>query len=141
MAARPTDAVSVKTTERALYDEARAAAHGCDDALLHTPEGAVLECTIANVFFVLDGRLVTPPASLPLLPGIARARVLEAADAAGIRAAEVPISLADAATAEACFVTNALLIAHPVQEIEGVGRFDSVAWTRRLRRGVRSKGV
>ena len=109
--------------------------------LLHRPDGTVLECTIANVFAVFDGVLVTPPATLPLLAGIARGRVLAAAKDAGIPVREEAFPLSRLASAEACFATNALLIAHPVREIAGIAAFDSEAWALRLREGVRSKGV
>ncbi|MFI5403848.1 MAG: aminotransferase class IV, partial [Planctomycetota bacterium] len=115
-----------KTTDRRRYDEARKSAKDADDALLIGPDGAVLETSICNVFFLLPGgRLVTPPAR-GILPGIARARLLG-------RAVEARLDLATAATARACVVTNAVLLAHPVASIEGIADFDSEGLARDLR--------
>lgn len=77
--------VRLKTTARGIYDAARRAAADADDALLVAPDGTYLEATIANVFLVdAQGRLRTPPATAPLLAGIARAHVLAAARSLGI---------------------------------------------------------
>lgn len=123
------DAPLLKTTDRRRYDDARSAAGEADDALLVGPDGAVLETTICNVFFLLPrGGIVTPPAH-GILPGIARARILD-------RAREAPLTLATVARATACVVTNALLLAHPVECIEGVADFDSAALARDLREAV-----
>ncbi|NJQ01103.1 branched-chain amino acid transaminase [Streptomyces sp. PLAI1-29] len=51
-------------------DEARAA--GYDDAILLNGRGQVAEASTANVFAVVGGRLVTPPATAGLLEGITR---------------------------------------------------------------------
>ena len=89
-----------------------AAARGADDGvLLNTREG-VAETSIANLFAVLDGALVTPPLDAGVLPGIMRAAVL----AKG--AAERPLSAADLARAEEIFLTSALGI-RSVAALEG----------------------
>lgn len=120
------DGPLLKTTDRWRYDEARKAAGAADDVLLVGPDGAVLETTIANVFFLLPrGEIVTPPAR-GILPGIARARL-------SARAVEAPVTLATVAAATACVVTNAVFLAHAVASIEGVRDFDSEALARDLR--------
>ncbi|HXT21747.1 MAG TPA: aminotransferase class IV, partial [Thermoanaerobaculia bacterium] len=65
-----------KTTERTIYEAARAALPGCDDALLWNRDGELTESTVANLVLRLDGELVTPPLSSGLLPGTFRARLL-----------------------------------------------------------------
>jgi branched-chain amino acid aminotransferase len=99
-----------KTTSRLLYElcreEARAA--GADETLLVDPAGRVLEGTASSVFAVLAGRLVTPPLSLPILPGIARAVTLERARALGIPAREAELTRDELRQAEEVFVTNAV---------------------------------
>jgi branched-subunit amino acid aminotransferase/4-amino-4-deoxychorismate lyase len=123
------DAPLQKTTDRRRYDDARGRAGTAADALLVGPDDAALETTIANVFFRLPrGGVVTPPAH-GILPGIARARLLGAAS-------EARVTLAMAAEATACVVTNALFLAHPVASIEGVAEYDSVALARDLREAV-----
>jgi branched-subunit amino acid aminotransferase/4-amino-4-deoxychorismate lyase len=120
------DAPLLKTTDRRRYDEARRAAGTADDALLVGPDGAVLETTIANVFFMFPGGEIVTPPTTGILPGIARGTLLG-------KATEVRLDLAAVAGATACVVTNALLLAHPVERIEGVRDFDSAALARDLR--------
>ncbi len=65
-----------KTTRRATYDAARAALPaGVEDAILLNERGEVCESTIANIFLRRD-RLLTPPLSAGLLPGVLRASLL-----------------------------------------------------------------
>ena len=100
--------------------------------MLSLADGTLLECTVANVFFLFGRRLVTPRADEPLLAGIARRRVLAAATGLGLTPEEARIGIDEARDAEACVVTNALMIAHPIRVIEGVGRYQSVELARRL---------
>ena len=65
-----------KTTERALYDAARAAAPGCDDVLLWNPDGCVTEATTANLLVQIQGRLYTPPVECGLLDGTLRRKLV-----------------------------------------------------------------
>lgn len=69
----------VKTTRRALYDSARAALpEGVDEYLFCNTDGALCEGTISNLFVRAGDRLLTPPVSAGLLPGILRAELLAA---------------------------------------------------------------
>ncbi|PTQ07800.1 aminodeoxychorismate synthase, component I [Sphingomonas oleivorans] len=65
-----------KTSDRSFYDAARAAG-GAFETLFVCPEGYVTEGSFTNVFVERRGRLVTPPLSRGLLPGILRARLIE----------------------------------------------------------------
>ena len=66
-----------KTTNRGLYEAARAACPGYDDVLLLNERGEVTESTIANVAVEIDGKLCTPPVECGVLPGTLRADLLE----------------------------------------------------------------
>jgi branched-chain amino acid aminotransferase len=68
-----------------------AAAAGADDALLLNTQGDVAEASAACVFLYTAGNWVTPRVADGALPGIARARLLEAGLAAEtrVRAAEL----------------------------------------------------
>ena len=81
-----------KTTDRGFYDEARAAAHadGASEALFARDDGQVTEGSFTNVFVERDGVLLTPPASVGLLPGVLRRSLLEQG-----RAREAALSLGD----------------------------------------------
>jgi len=66
-----------KTTHRVVYETARAACPGFDDAILFNERGDITESTIANVAVDIEGRLCTPPVACGLLPGTLRAHLLQ----------------------------------------------------------------
>ena len=131
---------NVKSADRSGYDAARREAAECDDVLLLDESGAYLESTVANLFLRIGDVLVTPPPGDPILAGVTRALVLGAADALGWRVEERAIGPADAERADACFLTNALLLAHPVAEIAGTARFSSEETAKTVRDSLPSKG-
>jgi para-aminobenzoate synthetase/4-amino-4-deoxychorismate lyase len=120
---------------RLLARLAEAARLGPDDQLLiEDGAGDVLETDRANVFAVLDGVLVTPPADGRLLPGITRAAVLRLAAWHGITSKEMPVSRQRLLTASEVFVTNSVHGVIPVRSLGGT----AAAWdvgpvTSRLR--------
>lgn len=65
-----------KTTQRAVYERARAAAPDADEVLLWNARGELTEATTANIVVELEGRRVTPPVSCGLLAGTWRAELL-----------------------------------------------------------------
>ena len=85
--------------------------------LLVDETGELLETDRANVFAVIDGVLLTPPADGRLLPGITRAAVLRAARSHGIRVGQKPLTLDELAEATEVFVTNAVAGVIPVTAI------------------------
>lgn len=96
--------LTVKTTERRLYDRTRAGLpQGIDEVLFRNEAGEVCEGTITNVFARLDGQLVTPPLACGLLPGILREELLESG-----AAVERAFGLEELRKADAFFVGNSL---------------------------------
>ncbi|MGB5559445.1 MAG: aminotransferase class IV family protein, partial [Paracoccaceae bacterium] len=94
--------LSVKTTVRRLYDNARAALpDGVDEVIFLNERAEVCEGTISNIFVASGDRLLTPPVSCGLLPGILRETLLRdgTAEAAVLK-------VADLAAAPAVFVGN-----------------------------------
>jgi 4-amino-4-deoxychorismate lyase len=71
--------LGVKSTQRAVYDRARAAMpEGIDELLFCNEQGALCEGTITSLFVVDPaGRKLTPALSCGLLPGILREEMLE----------------------------------------------------------------
>ncbi|WP_162875556.1 aminodeoxychorismate synthase component I [Sphingomonas crusticola] len=69
-----------KTTDRAFYADARAKA-GTFEMLFVRPDGLLTEGSFTNLFVPRDGKLVTPPLHLGLLPGILRAALIAQGDA------------------------------------------------------------
>jgi para-aminobenzoate synthetase/4-amino-4-deoxychorismate lyase len=66
-----------KTTQRAIYENARTDFPDCDDVLLHNERGELTEFTIGNLVVELDEVLITPPLACGLLAGTFRAHLLE----------------------------------------------------------------
>lgn len=107
-----------KSCSALVYVEARrrALALGFDEALLEDGEGGLAEASSANLFAVVEGRLTTPARRLPILPGIARQRVLEIAPG-GVE--ERPLFPTDLDQATEIFLTNSIYGVVPVIEVRG----------------------
>ncbi|WP_226554168.1 aminotransferase class IV family protein [Celeribacter naphthalenivorans] len=101
----------VKTTERSLYDQARAALpEGLDELLFLNTRGEICEGTITNVFLERDGDMLTPAVSSGLLPGVLREELL-----AEGRVKEAVLTEADLRAAERLWVGNSLRGLIPAQ--------------------------
>jgi para-aminobenzoate synthetase/4-amino-4-deoxychorismate lyase len=92
-----------KTTNREVYNRARAARPDTDDVLLVNERGEITESTIANVVAEIDGVRVTPPVACGLLPGVFRAALLESGE---VR--ERVLSRSDLAVAPRLWLINSL---------------------------------
>ncbi|MCV2880243.1 aminotransferase class IV family protein [Sedimentimonas flavescens] len=70
--------LGVKTTQRTLYDRARAALPpGIDELLFCNERGELCEGTITSIFVIdQNGRKLTPALSCGLLPGVLREQML-----------------------------------------------------------------
>ena len=68
-----------KTSDRGFYQAALAAAQaaGAQEALLLRDDGLLTEGSFTNLFVERDGRLLTPPARLGLLPGVLRRALID----------------------------------------------------------------
>lgn len=66
-----------KTTQRAVYERARAGVADVDDVVLWNDGGEVTETTIANLVIERGGRRLTPALACGLLPGVLRAQLLD----------------------------------------------------------------
>lgn len=97
----------------------QAEARGADDALFLNGAGYVASTTMANLFAVIAGRLVTPPVTDGVLAGTTRGVVLEAAAARGIATEVRSLAPDDLFAAEAVFATNAVRLISPVVALDG----------------------
>ena len=70
--------LTVKSTQRADYDAARARLSGLDEVIFQNERGEVCDGTISTVFFDRGHGLRTPPLTCGLLPGVLRAEMLAA---------------------------------------------------------------
>ncbi len=66
-----------KTTNRAVYERARAERPDCADTLLWNTRGEVTETCITNVLYRMEENLYTPPVDCGLLAGIYRNMLLK----------------------------------------------------------------
>ncbi|MHB1419156.1 MAG: aminotransferase class IV [Bacillota bacterium] len=98
--------------------EAKAA--GLDEAILLNTAGLVAEGSTSNLFIVdRYGKLITPPATVGLLPGITRQAVMELACKYARPCAEQPLSTADVYQAAESFLTSSIMEIMPLVELDG----------------------
>ena len=69
-----------KTTNRGVYEAARAACPEADEVILWNEAGELTEGTISNIVLDMDGRLLTPPVSSGLLGGVFRQHLLQSGE-------------------------------------------------------------
>ncbi len=89
---------------------------GWDDGLRFAA-GTVVEATSANVFVVSNNRLLTPELSTSGVKGVARQLVLDRAATCFDRVDEATLTLADIRTADAVFLTNAVMLIRRVAQV------------------------
>ncbi len=94
----------------------RAERRGYADAMMLDWEGRVAECTGANIFFILDGKIHTPTADC-FLSGITRATAIDLAKRRGIEVIERRIMPEEMSGFSECFITGTAAEVTPVSEI------------------------
>ena len=92
-----------KTTNRQVYDSARAKFPECDDVLLWNEKGKVTESSISNVVVSWNDKLITPPVRCGLLNGTHRSFLLEQD-----QIIEKTISLEEIAKAKEIYLINSV---------------------------------
>lgn len=95
-----------------------ASADGYDEAILLDEHGAVAEGSGENLFLVEDGRLLTPPLSCGILPGITRATVIELARELGVPVVEGVFPREALYLADEVFLTGTAAEVTPVVEVD-----------------------
>jgi branched-chain amino acid aminotransferase len=93
---------------------------GADEAVVRDVEGHLTEGTTSNLFLVTDAGLYTPSLEGPVLPGVARAVVLELAADEGIPVAEGTYDPDDLRRADEAFVTSTTREVRPVGTVDGI---------------------
>jgi D-alanine transaminase len=96
----------------------RARRLGADDAIF-VRDGFVMEATASNVFVVTNGRLLTPPLTNYILPGITREAVVELATGEGISVFEEPVSAHLLYQADEVFLTGTNSELGPIVAVDG----------------------
>ncbi len=92
---------------------------GADEALILNAAGMVAEASVANVFAVIRGKLVTPPVTDGSLEGITRASILEIAGQLSIPSCEQTLGRFDLLGADEVFLTGSGAKLVPVATLDG----------------------
>jgi branched-chain amino acid aminotransferase len=95
-----------------------AASHGAEDALLLNVEGHVACSTIANIFLLRNGALLTPARDQGILTGVMRQALIHAAAHLGLATEERAVTTAEISSADAVFLTNSLRFIRPVSALD-----------------------
>lgn len=92
---------------------------GADEGVMLSQEGFVAECTADNIFFVKNGKVMTPAPFHGILQGITRDSVIEIARDEGFDVEEGTYLTFDLYTADECWLTGTGADLIPVIEIDG----------------------
>lgn len=103
--------VNLKTLNylESILAKKQAVERGYDDGVLLNTKGTLTSSTMANIFVVIDDKIITPPLNDGVLAGIIRQHLIAMAKPAGITIAEKTISIADCLRATEIFITNSLI--------------------------------
>ena len=112
---------------------------GAPEGIMLNQDGYVAEATADNIFVVLKGVLVTPPAIAGILLGITRDTVLELAIKEGVPTEERLFSLHTLYNGDECFLTGTGAEVVPVVKVDGrtIGAGVPGEITRRIMKGFR----
>ncbi len=118
----------------------QAAAAGCTDGLLTTPDGAPLEAATANLLVVVGRTLCTPARDDAILVGVTRDAVLELARDDGIAVATHPVTAEQLHGAAEALLTSSVRGVRAVTSVDGHALGDGTPGplTRRLAAAYRS---
>lgn len=92
---------------------------GADDAILINRDGLISEGTASNIFIVQNGKLLTPPTSNKILPGITRLVIENIARDHDITILEQELTLTDLEKADEIWLTSSTKDALPVCQLNG----------------------
>jgi branched-chain amino acid aminotransferase len=102
--------------------------------------GELCEAPNGNLFFLVDGTVVTPPLAAPCLPGIIRAVLLEAGRLGEWPVVERALSRGQLGAVRGCILTNSVGLALAVPRLLGQELPESAALAELARTEVRARG-
>lgn len=108
---------------------------GCDESLLQAPDGSILEGASSNLFLVEGDRLVTPPLTTGILPGVTRGLIADLAGGHSLGFVEERIDDVRLYACDEGFLTSSLMGVAGIVEVDGVriGSGSPGPFTRALR--------
>jgi branched-chain amino acid aminotransferase len=89
-----------------------------NDALILNTNNQVCDSTIANLFLLKNNRLYTPALSEGCVAGVFRQAVIDCLRSTDWAVVEKSISIEEARSADELFLTNAIRLIRPVQQLE-----------------------
>ncbi|MCD6341884.1 MAG: branched-chain-amino-acid transaminase [Thaumarchaeota archaeon] len=92
---------------------------GADDAVMLDDRGFVAETSSTNIFMVKNDKIITPPPTTGVLPGITRSFVIELARKLGYQVEEKDVTPFELITADEVFMTGTGAEIIPVTKIAG----------------------
>jgi branched-chain amino acid aminotransferase len=91
---------------------------GYDEAILLTDDGYVADGSGENIFVVKDGRILTPPLSTSILPGITRGTIIEIAQELGYAVEEAHLIRTDLYLADEVFMVGTAAEVTPIRSVD-----------------------
>ena len=119
---KPMDALAnIKSNNYLLYamGAIQAKKYQHNDSVILNTSGRVCDSTIANVFYVRDGTIFTPPLSEGCVAGVMRSHLLSQLPLSGYNVVEKETSVDDLLDADEMFLTNAINGLRWVGEFKG----------------------
>ena len=107
-----------------IMEKRNAKKSGLDEKIFLNQKGQISEGCTTNIFFIQDDKLVTPPVSSGMLPGVMRRYVIKEAGRRGVLLEEKELYPEDISKCNGCFVTNSLLGMMPAASF-GEQKFDT----------------
>ena len=92
--------------------------NGYDDAIALDAQGQVTEATVANVFLVRNGVLITPQVGADILEGITRNSILAIARDLGIRTEERAVDRTELYLADEAFISGSSARITPILSVD-----------------------
>lgn len=117
----PDSIANMKTSNALIYSLAarQAKKKRVDDALVCNTNKNIIEGTIANVFWISNDIIHTPPLSEGCVAGVMRKYLMDQLPMKGIEIVEKPLTEEELLQAEAVFMTNAVRRIKWIGNIEG----------------------
>lgn len=92
---------------------------GCQETVFYRPGNRVTECAHSNVSILKDGKFITAPTDNLILPGIARAHLIQACKKLEIPVSETPYTLEELFDADEIIVSSSSKLCLRACEIDG----------------------
>lgn len=112
---------NLKSASHLLYAVAArfAKENRLDDCLVMNIHERICDTSIANLFWISDGIIFTPPLSEGCIAGVMRRHLIETLQATSCKLREAPCEMNDLENADEIFVTNAIQGIKWVREFRG----------------------